>query len=389
MSKTIQKYLENYSEKEVTQLKLPSRSFEQAIVIPAFDEDNSFLDTARIRSNPNILAIIVVNIPSDSSLNATQRTVELLESLKSSELPNLLVVDRVQEPIEAKQGVGLARKIGTDLAVKLYQDQKVRSPWIRQTDADATLDENYFDAKMPTDGAVVFKHQHQTNDPQISMAISLYDAHMSYYVSALNYAGSPYAFPTLGSTIAIQAKTYAQVRGYPKRNAGEDFHLLNKVAKINEVHSSKDSTVSLAARISDRVPFGTGPSIGKIFALLEEDPTGSSYLSYDFRVFQLLRETLIQLHQLTESPLTMKPTIRKILDRLGFQKIETILHTKYHSAGQRQDVIKRWFDGLRTLRFIHSAETIFPKTSLIGSLNDLPYSIKYEVGNISDGVLKI
>ena len=46
---------------------------------------------------------------------------------------------------------------------------------------------------------------------------------MSYYVAGLAMAGSGYAHHSLGSTIAVHAKSYAAVRGYPKRSAGEDF----------------------------------------------------------------------------------------------------------------------------------------------------------------------
>ena len=58
---------------------------------------------------------------------------------------------------------------------------------------------------------------------------------MSYYVAGLAMAGSRYAHHSLGSTIAVHAKTYAAVRGYPKRSAGEDFYLLNKICKLAPV----------------------------------------------------------------------------------------------------------------------------------------------------------
>ena len=48
----------------------------------------------------------------------------------------------------------------------------------------------------------------------------------------MKYARSPYAFHTIGSTMAVSANHYAKVRGFPKREAGEDFYLLNKLAKV-------------------------------------------------------------------------------------------------------------------------------------------------------------
>jgi len=379
MSKAIPKYLEKYCEKDIHHLTVPANSFEQALVIPAYDEDTAFIESTRIKENPNVLGIIVVNKPDNASIKSAHKTFELLHNLKKINSPNLLIIDRVNNPINSRQGVGLARKIGTDLAVKMYAAQQIKSPWIRQTDADATLDTQYFKTSMPTEGAVIYQHKHQTTDPKISTAIALYDAHMSYYVSALKAQGSHYAFPTLGSTIAIHAATYAQVRGYPKRNAGEDFHLLNKVAKTKSVHYSHDSTVVLEARISDRVPFGTGPSIRNILEILKDDSLGKDYLSYDFRVFLLLGTALKQLAQLARTPTTIEPIISGLLDELGFAKIAKVLHIKYHSVDQRQEILKQWFDGLKTLRFINAAQKIYPKQPLLMSLRNLPPIVRNEI----------
>ncbi len=379
MSKAILKYLDKYSEDDIHNVKLPTSSFEQALVIPAYAEDAGFIATTCLNESPSVLGIIIVNRPDNAPLESSQKTFELLDNLQNMNYPNLLIIDKVNEPINSKHGVGLARKIGTDLALKMYAAQQIKSPWIRQTDADASLDTKYFHTTMPTEGAVVYKHKHHTNDPQISRAIALYDAHMSYYVSALKAAGSRYAFPTLGSTIAIHANTYAQVRGYPKRNAGEDFHLLNKVAKTKNVIYSNDSTVVLEARISDRVPFGTGPSIKNIIEILMQDPSGTSYLSYDFQVFKLLGRALKQLAKLAEKPSVIDPEIKNILNDLGFDKIDNVLHKKYQSIDQRQKIIRDWFDGLKTLRFIHVAEKKYPKKSLLRSLRNLPKPISTEI----------
>ena len=87
---------------------------------------------------------------------------------------------------------------------------------------------------------------------------------MSYYVAGLAMAGSRYAHHSLGSTIAVHAKTYAAVRGYPKRSAGEDFYLLNKICKLAPVERLAGPALSIEARISARVPFGTGPALRRL-----------------------------------------------------------------------------------------------------------------------------
>ncbi|GIR63469.1 MAG: hypothetical protein CM15mP68_1350 [Pseudomonadota bacterium] len=62
--------------------------------------------------------------------------------------------------------------------------------------------------------------------------------------------GSAYAYPTLGSTISVHAQSYARVRGYPKRNAGEDFYLLNKLNKLHPVQVLQQPVIEVQARLS-------------------------------------------------------------------------------------------------------------------------------------------
>ena len=106
----------------------------------------------------------------------------------------------------------------------------------------------------------------------------------------MKYARSPYAFHTIGSTMAVNAFHYAKVRGFPRRQAGEDFYLLNKLAKVGAIRQLSEETecesIDIAARLSDRVPFGTGAATGKIMEL--EDPA-REYLFYHPAVFGLLR----------------------------------------------------------------------------------------------------
>ena len=53
-----------------------------------------------------------------------------------------------------------------------------------------------------------------------------------YFQRGLAWARSPYAFHTVGSTMVVHALCYAQVRGVPRRRAGEDFYLLGKLSKL-------------------------------------------------------------------------------------------------------------------------------------------------------------
>ena len=104
-----------------------------------------------------------------------QRTEQLLRCLENDVTRPVLVIDRVSngKRIAQAQGVGLARKIGTDVGLRLFQQGRIKSPWLYQTDADARLPPSYFDAIAAHNagpGAVVFAHKHTSTDPMITQA---------------------------------------------------------------------------------------------------------------------------------------------------------------------------------------------------------------------------
>ncbi len=80
------------------------------------------------------------------------------------------------------------------------------------------------------------------------------------------------------------------MRGFPKREAGEDFYLLNKLAKVGTVlelaEGPDNEAIRIESRRSDRVPFGTGAAVNRITALA--DPLGE-FRFYDPSVFELLK----------------------------------------------------------------------------------------------------
>ena len=62
----------------------------------------------------------------------------------------LLVVNRFERPIPAKQGVGLARKIAGDIACALYQNKQLAAPYFFSSDADVTFPKDYFNVDFNT-----------------------------------------------------------------------------------------------------------------------------------------------------------------------------------------------------------------------------------------------
>ena len=317
-------YLANYAEPEARLLR-DNRShphnirwaamahdcrWQGCLVIPAFDEPFQGLQK-QIQSiaDDQVLMILVINAPENARQEALERTQELYEQMTTEQHGHVLIVDRISTPrrIHPKQGVGMARKIGTDLALALIEQGRIRSPWILQSDADVVFPPAYTNlvhqaAHQIQSGAKIFPHTHFSNDPTLHFAAQLYDKHMNYYVDGLRSAGSPYAHHSLGSTIAIHAMTYASIRGYPKRSAGEDFYLLNKTRKIAPIETLTGPILNIEARLSERVPFGTGPALSDIVAGLHRDPSGNAYFSYHPKSFEALRSAISALQHWAENP---------------------------------------------------------------------------------------
>jgi hypothetical protein len=190
----------------------------------------------------------------------------------------------------------------------------------------------------------------------------LYELRLHHYVLGLQFAKSPYAYHTLGSCIAIKTQQYAQVRGYPKRSGGEDFYVLNKLAKVGSIAALDGECIAIASRRSHRVPFGTGPAVERI--ITENDVK----IFYHPECFESLRALLAMVPRLRECaleefiPLLISQGLTPDLALLTFQALDkmniskAVAHCLQHGKKEVQFVgqFNQWFDGFRTLKFIHA-----------------------------------
>ena len=373
---SVEKYLARYADVDAQVIARVTGNYRGSLVVPVFDERPEALEALLAAVPEDTLAIIVVNAPDDAPATEIEATRDLLRHLRASKRANLACIDRVSDArtLPSREGVGLARKIGTDTALALRASGVVNGDWIWQTDADVVLPEGYFDitnAAHPP-GVLVLAHQHVSPDPIIQYAADLYDQHMAYYIAGLAAAGSPYAYATIGSTLVVHADSYASVRGYPRRNAGEDFYLLNKLAKVSTVTSLDGPTIELEARLSHRVPFGTGPALRHICALLAETPDGSTYLSYDPNTFRLMKQALDALQTYAATAQLPPGPIAELLSAIGFDRVCENIAARFDAGHRRHKALTDWFDAFRTMRFIHEARRYHPDTPLLATLADLP-----------------
>lgn len=408
----MKKYLQNYAEPEVAALdEMPDQpAWQNVMVIPACNEGAGLL-----RSPPpcggRSLMILVINEPENAAQNVSSSNRALAAAVQERFTPlwqsapgaglslwwdthderDLLLVDRFSygQRLPARGGVGFARKIGADLALSLIHRQRIDSGWIHCTDADVRLPGTYFTCSNAIEesgskySALIYPFSHSddldmSESREVIMATRLYELSLRYFVAGMKFARSPYAFHTIGSTMAVSAIHYAKVRGFPKREAGEDFYLLNKLAKVGSVlelaTGLDNELIEIASRRSDRVPFGTGAAVNRITALA--DPL-SEFRFYDPAVFVLLELWLQSLPAIWQSGSSVL-TIDMLLEQPGHQNqvapLQALLaglkgikteQALEHAFRQSRDLdqftrqMHTWFDAFRTLKLIHSLRDIY------------------------------
>ncbi|MAM71045.1 MAG: hypothetical protein CMP91_07895 [Gammaproteobacteria bacterium] len=371
---SMQQYLQHYAENDIALSEHLQGNWQQVICIPAFDEDQYLTNLLeRLSQQETLLVILVLNSPdSKTDSAAEQATKEYATRLRNTLQPvqtiddrssllqlnahssHILLLERYGLPASA--AVGLARKIACDLACCLIADKKVSSQWIHSTDADVSLPADYFAAQPDaTAAAAIYSFEHEDNpDPELNRSLRRYELGLHYYVCGLQWAGSPYAFHTIGSTLLLNTKYYALVRGFPKRAGGEDFYLLNKLAKTAAISLLDSAPLILSGRSSARAPFGTGQAVNKISRLSVKH---EEYTYYHPQCFVLLKQWLQLIpaleNQQDYEKLIADKSLRNCLRNMGTAK--ALLHAQTHSKNSAGFLrhMHNWFDAFRTLKLIH------------------------------------
>ena len=384
-SRVIAKYLRVHAEPEVRAVPAHLGQWRHVVCIPAFDEADSLQTTlsslADAARSADALTIVVVNAREDASdveHRGNTETLCQLHSLGATEAPiswgslngmGLLVVDRATggRRLPPGQGVGLARKIGCDIALSLIAQGQLTGDWIRSTDADVAVPHDFFgqliDLPAEASAAIAPFIHIPEGDALQRRCMALYEAYLQSYVDGLKSAGSPYAFHTIGSLISVRAQSYAVVRGIPKRQAGEDFYLLNKLAKVGCVVSLEGEPVRIRGRLSLRVPFGTGQALKAFRSAVEQ---GQPTRRYDPSLFEGLRCWLEALERFVAAPEVdqLRASIEQIGPPLGPELLEALTDmgafASAHKASlqvggpQLRHRLMEWNDGFRTLKLIHA-----------------------------------
>ncbi|MCX5770434.1 MAG: hypothetical protein NTZ09_09210 [Candidatus Hydrogenedentes bacterium] len=400
MAANIRRYLEKKADLQSRPLHYSgAEDADTVVVIPALAEKDLLFRTLDfLAANPpghlaRTLVICVVNnrrqppaYPNHARNN--QETLARLETMVRSSGPLRLGYIDASSPgceLPDKAGVGLARKIGLDSGLALLADNRCENGLLVCLDADTRVEPSYLPALRNSFGqpgawAAVVDYAHEARareaeSPQEASAVMCYELFLRYHVLGLAWAGSPYAFPTIGSTMSCTARAYVAVAGMNQRQAGEDFYFLQQLAKTGPVRRIRQTTVHPSPRPSWRVPFGTGQRVGRFLAGVQDE-----YVLYDPRTYDVLKRWLDVVREgldaRAEGLLSLSenicPPLRVFLEQAGFPAIWPGLQKNNPDLEKRLAQFHRWFDGFKTIKMIHYLrDNGYPEVEMFGAVRQL------------------
>jgi len=418
----VEKYLRKFSY-DKWKIYGDRKKHNSIIVIPAIDEYENIktLLTSLIQNDkelfPSTLILFIVNHTVSSDADIKQNNIKTIEYLKNiidkkkneDEFSQMIINSGLQigfidaalkgfELDDKEGGVGLARKIGMDEALKFFDYDSSNKNILICLDADCTVSENYistireaFNKDNISAGYVNFAHD-KTDEEENYKAIINYEIFLRYYVLGLKYAESPYAYHSIGSTMVCNVDSYIKIQGMNKRKAAEDFYFMEKLSKITEIKKIDGTTVYPSSRGSWRVPFGTGKRVTRFLEKVQNE-----YLLYAPESFSVLKkwnelfysdEILSSQEYLNNAEKISSALLDFLIGNKFAENWDKILkNTK--STNQINKQKQLWFDGFRTLKLIHHLrDSEFPLINMFDALDklfdlmEIQFNYKNEPGKI-------
>lgn len=408
----VQKYLNKHSFDKWNIYSKETKKFKTIAVIPAIAEYenlkvliNSLSENDSTYFDETLFLFVINNRinASDEILSDNCRSIIYLRQLADklyveiNPKLNINLIDASSSNFELDEkdgGVGLARKIGMDLSLNLFNYESEFKNIIVCLDADCTVEKNYittirnyFNNNSINAGYVNFKHTF-TDDIENERAIINYEIFLRYYVLGLKFAKSHYAYHSIGSTMICDVESYVKVQGMNKRKAAEDFYFMEKLSKITKIKKIDGTAVLPSSRGSWRVPFGTGQRVNRFLDKIQDE-----YLLYSPKSFSVLKDWINIFYSdnifSTEEYLKMAKEINNSLFQFltdnNFADSWNKIAANSSTAKQIQNQKHLWFDGFRTLKLIHYLRDIeFPTINMFDALDELFSNVNVSFTHLND-----
>lgn len=382
----------------------PDQNTRIIVIVPSYAETQitKLFNSLQAAHKPECIVEVhvIVNAPenaAEENILQNSKTLTEIESWKSENRSCWfrLFSCYVQPGAVPGWGVGLARKTGMDEAARRFNSIEQSEGLIVNLDADCTVRENYFTSlykefyrdnrKMAC--SIYFEHEvaGREYDKRVYRNIALYELHLRYLLQAQKYAGFPWAFHTVGSSMAVRASEYVAAGGMNRKQAGEDFYFIQKLVDSGNYFSLNSTAVYPSPRTSFRVPFGTGAAMGK----MQED-SDAEYFTYNIQAFDDLRILFSGLDKTFSSHTgtaefynSLPESIRTFVSESEW--LDKLTEIQQNTSGL-PSFRKRffvWFNMFRIVRYLNSVHPgQFPKISV----NKAAAALLKRIGVDSDSV---
>ncbi|MDQ6960954.1 MAG: glycosyltransferase [Mariprofundaceae bacterium] len=361
MSSFLHRYLERYAANSAQVIVAPQPELGLIIVIPCQNEPNILKPLHAILACQKppcaVEIIVVINAGSHDEVtilaqnNASLRTIEQADLNQDHLQIHAIHVDNLAKK---HAGVGLARKLGMDEAIRRFVFCGKKDGIIVSLDADCDVHGQYlvdiwqhFQEKQHKACVIPFQHDTQGMNTRHKQAIQLYEIDILYHVQGLKLAQYPHAFHTIGSCFAVSAHAYAAQGGMNRRQAGEDFYFLHKVADLGDVATLRKACVYPSSRISFRVPFGTGQALQTWI----QDEHSTRMVTHP-KVYQDLACLFSQLDLLFSQEIVLPIRLENFLANYGFREEITDMRQRVSNTSTFKKRFLRWFSALRIRQYI-------------------------------------
>lgn len=366
-------------------LNTPQQELSIVVVIPCFNETQliksleSLNNCALPKGLVELITVFNCSISADEKIRQTnlimhkEATAWVNKNAKKG--IDFYFIEANQLP-DKDAGVGLARKIGMDEAVVRFE-QLNKNGVIACFDADSTCAINYLvelekhfeqHSKSPA-CSIYFEHPLQGNEfsEENYNAIEAYELHLRVYKNALQFCGFPFAFHTIGSSMAVKSKAYQKQGGMNKRKAGEDFYFLQKMMTLGNFSELNTTKVFPSPRISDRVPFGTGRAMQNYLSSEQKN-----YTTYAIQSFLDLKQLIEQLDKFYHNDIDLPSSVSEYLKTISFN--ENLQKIKQNSTSliHFKQLFFNWFNAFKVLKFVHFArEHYYADVDVFQTANEL------------------
>lgn len=382
--KRLEQYLSKFAERGCLITQAPNSSTSLYVVIPVFKEKqllNVLRSLVQCELPANAFEVILVfnsSAKHEVGIELNWKARQEVEEWKNTEVPPFQVYCIEENALDPKEaGVGLARKIGMDEALRRAVASSNPNAVIACLDADCTVSENYltaiesYFAKHLEMEAACLQFEHPLEGKQyadeIYEAILLYELHLRYFKWAMQFIGLPYAYYTVGSSMAVRILAYAKEGGMNKRKAGEDFYFLQKYLINRSIGEIKEATVYPSPRTSDRVPFGTGRSI-----LDHQENRKDLQYTYSVQSFRLVKKIWESIQKSYPQLPQVGKEMEEFLGEGKWQQKWREINSQSKDWMAFEKRFFQWFTPFRLLKFIHFLrDQYYPNELLAEAVNEL------------------